>query len=89
VDHLDGIHQRWQGLNDLLRSSSVKWLYEFFKCHQVFDIVFGFIQSVSQGEIKPLETEHKFVDVLLAFFFAFILLVFDQSCFNHVEIFAF
>lgn len=43
MNHFDGIHQSWQSFNDLLRSSCVKWLNEFFQCGKIFNVVFCFI----------------------------------------------
>lgn len=88
MNHLDGIHQRRKSLDNLLRSSSIKRFNKLLKCHQIFNVVLGFIKSVCQGKIKSLEAQHQFIDILLAFLFAFILFVFDQVCFDHVEILA-
>jgi hypothetical protein len=43
VDHLDSVHQGWEGFDDGFWSSFVKWLNELFKDSQVLDIILGLI----------------------------------------------
>jgi copper oxidase (laccase) domain-containing protein len=52
VDHLDAVHQGWQGLLDGLGSTIVEWLDELLKSLEILDVVFSFVQGLSDSELN-------------------------------------
>lgn len=52
MNHLDTIHERWQGFLNGLWCSIVKRLNEFLKSLKIFDIVFGFVESFGDSELN-------------------------------------
>lgn len=59
VDHFNRVHQRGQRVDDLLGGSVVQRVDEFLKSGQIFHIVLGFVQLVSQLEIKSVVVDHQ------------------------------
>jgi len=54
VDHLDTVHQSWQSFLNALGVSFVERLNEFLEGLQVLDIVFGFVESLSDSQLNSL-----------------------------------
>jgi hypothetical protein len=52
VDHLDGVHQSGKDFLDGLRGSIVERLNEFVQSLEILDIVLGFIELLSDSEVK-------------------------------------
>ena len=52
VDHLDTVHESWQGVLDSLWVSVVEWLDEFLKSLKIFDVIFGLVESFSDSKLN-------------------------------------
>lgn len=52
VDHLDGVHQSWKSILNLLRVTLVKWLNEFLQGLQIFHIIFGLVEVLSDSQLN-------------------------------------
>jgi hypothetical protein len=52
VDHLDTVHQCWKNFLDALWSTIVEWLNESLKGLEIFDIIFGLIESFGYSKLN-------------------------------------
>ena len=51
VDHLDTVHESWEGVLDGLWVSIVEWLNEFLKGLKILDVIFGLVESFSDSKL--------------------------------------
>jgi len=52
VNHLDTVHQSWEGILDSLWVSIVEWLDEFLKGLKILDVVFSLIEGFGDSELN-------------------------------------
>jgi hypothetical protein len=52
MDHLDGVHESGKNFLDGLRCSVIKRLNEFVQSLEILDVVLGFIELLSDSEVK-------------------------------------
>jgi len=52
VNHLDTVHQSWEGILDSLWVSIVEWLDEFLKGLKILDVVFSLIEGFGDSKLN-------------------------------------
>lgn len=52
VNHLDGVHKGGKSVLDRLGCAFIKWLNELFKSLEVLNVVFGFVEGLSDTELN-------------------------------------
>jgi len=51
VDHLDAVHQSWEGLLNGFWISIIEWLDEFLESLKILNVILGFVQSLSNSKL--------------------------------------
>ena len=65
VNHLDGVHQGRQGLFDGGWGALIQGIYELLKGLKVLDVVFGFVERLSDSELLASELGGCQIDLVL------------------------
>ena len=52
LDHLDTVHESWEGLFDVLWSSIVEWLNESLKGLKILNVILSFIECFSNSKLN-------------------------------------
>lgn len=64
LDHLDTVHESWEGLFDVFGSSIVEWLNESLKSLQVLDVVFGLVECLCDSKLDASPLGGRKVDLV-------------------------